>query len=341
MMRRILLWPLSLIYLAVTLVRNWLYDCGLIRVRRFGRPGICVGNITVGGTGKTPFIDFVASLLHDHRPALVSRGYRRKSKGLQVASASSTAADIGDEPMQMHLRHPSMPVAVSADRAEAIDYLLANTDAGVVLMDDGFQHRRVAAGLNVLVMDYARPMWRDMVFPAGNLREGIGGRNRASVWIVNKCPAAMTDEERRSIARRLKPRDGERLFFSAVEYGDLVPMDAGSASVRPQSVLAVAGIGRPQPFFDEVRRRFAHVETLAFADHHNYTGRDIALIGQRLGSLPAGPAALVVTEKDAMRLRGVHDFDGKSFYLPIRLKILFGEERELEQIITDYVTENK
>lgn len=340
-MRKLLL-PLSIIYGLITVIRNFLYDIKLLHSQQFKTPLICVGNITVGGTGKTPFIEYLIKTLSNHRPSMVSRGYMRRTKGLVVADKDSTAAQIGDEPMQIHAKHSQLHIAVDSDRKNAIEYLQTHTATDVILMDDGFQHRNVTAGLNILIMDYARPMWRDMPFPAGNLRELACARKRAQIWIVNKCPATIDTQECATIEQRLKPNNNQHLFFSAIDYGNIVAFDNETAELSSSAtILAIAGIGRPQPFFDELKRRYQSVETMTFADHHNYTQNDIDDISARFANLAGTEKAIITTEKDAMRLMQIASFTKKTFYLPIELKILFDKESELKQIITDYVETNR
>lgn len=336
---RILLWPLSVVYAIITTLRNKIYDCGLRPSTSYDKPVICVGNITVGGTGKTPLTEYILRLLADYKPSLISRGYRRKTKGMVVATPSSTSSDIGDEPMQMHRKMPQMPVVACADRRQSIDWIIENRDTGVVVMDDGFQHRSVRAGFNIVVADYARPMWSDHVFPAGNLRETWAGRHRADMVVVNKCPADLSADEAQQMRRKMKLRDGHPTYFCTIAYGEICGTKGTEPALQRQTpVLAIAGIGRPEPFFDEVRRRFDTVETIAYADHHNFGAEDMAQIDAQLQAL--GPEAVVImTEKDAQRYTQIAE--RKAYYLPIELKFLFGEGEEFNQKIKGYVSENQ
>ncbi len=335
---RLLLLPFTAIYALVMLIRNKLYDCGLLRSTSFAKPVICVGNITVGGTGKTPLIEYLASILSDYRPSLVSRGYRRKTKGLVVAKPESSVCEIGDEPSQIHRKFPEMPIAVCADRCLAINTLLANANTGVVLMDDGFQHRSVKAGLNIVVCDYARPMWRDWTFPAGNLREPFSGRRRAQIFVVNKCPRNLSADERRSIFEHLKPRENQAVFFTSIKYGELRNAWTHELCAAPDSCVAIAGIGRPEPFFQELKNRIQTIETLRFADHHPFSLDDVEMIRAKVKSLGCN-AVIVTTEKDATRLPQI---DGvEILYLPIELEVLFGECNIFNQKIIDYVSKNQ
>lgn len=329
---RLILLPLTLIYVLIMIVRNILYDKGFLHQSSFSRPVICVGNITVGGTGKTPFIEFILRILGRHRPAIVSRGYHRQTRGLVVANSHSTVSSIGDEPSQIHRKHPDIPLAVCEDRSYAIRYLIQHTDSQVILMDDGYQHRETKASSYILIADYARPMWHDFTFPAGNMREPFCGARRASLIVVNKCPDNLSVAERQSIIRQFSSVSKAPVFFTAISYGDIIDSNGNVVSdFCCSSALALAGIGRPQPFFDEVARRVADVHTFSFPDHHNFTVADIDDI--RLAT-DKGKRTIITTEKDATRLAS----SGLEFcYIPIQLKVLFNEEPLLETAILSMI----
>lgn len=332
----LLLLPFSAIFYAVTSLRNALYDSGILQSRSFSKPVICVGNITVGGTGKTPMIEYLVRNLLNFNPSLVSRGYRRNTKGLVFANKNSSADEIGDEPHQLLEKFSSMPIAVDANRANAIEFLLQNTDTQVVLMDDGFQHRSVKAGLNIVIADYARPMWSDHVFPAGRLRESMRGLRRADIIVINKCPENLSVEAKFEIASHLNLCDNQQLFFSAIQYSEPI-LISGNQQITSDKIVAVAGIGRPQPFFNEVERRFGKTRKIAFADHHDFSPSDIKKIKNELKLLGSN-SIVITTEKDAQRF-GKQDFT--IYALPIRLSILFDEQEKFNKTIIDYVTENQ
>lgn len=333
------LWVLSMIYSAVVRLRNYLYDSGLRRSVRFGFPVICVGNITVGGTGKTPLIELLAERLTAFQPALVSRGYRRRTKGMVVATASSTAADIGDEPMQIMQKFPNMTIIADGNRRRAIEWIEQNAHSQLVLMDDGFQHRSVAAGLNIVVMDYARPLWRDHVFPLGRMREPQNGLCRADMVVVNKCPADLGETEREYLRSKISSNGKLPVFFSAIQYSNLRRLGGEEVELKPRTpIVAVAGIGRPEPFFEHICSRFEQVICLPFADHCNFTPADMAKITSALEA--AGPdAALVLTEKDSKRFPLVGNTP--IYYLPIKLVFLFGQDELFNQKIEEYVSKNR
>lgn len=334
---KILLLPFSGIYSAITSIRNWLYNCHILKSTSFKCPIICVGNITVGGTGKSPFTEHLIRLLNNYNPALVSRGYRRKTKGMVIAKPNSKASQIGDEPRQMLNKFPDMPIVADGDRVRAVKYLLANTNTGVILMDDGFQHRSISAGLNIVICDYARPMWNDFTFPAGNLREPWRGYHRADIIIINKCPHDITEEQRDEIIKKMQLRSNQSIFFSAIKYGELLQANGQKARLHSEkNFVAVAGVGRPEPFFDEVKRRYNDVETLKFSDHCNFGNKETNKIIDVVDSM--GPnTAVITTEKDATRFP---DIRTEVYYIPIEIEILFNQKEELNNKIENYVKRN-
>ncbi len=336
---RLLLYPFTLIYSAIMRIRNYFYDVGLLLSWRYKIPIICVGNITVGGTGKTPLTEYIIGLLKDSRPALVSRGYRRRTSGLVIATPDSTASDIGDEPKQVLTKFPEMPAAIDANRARAIDWLIANTDANVILMDDGMQHRSVQAGFNIVVVDYYRSMWSDCAFHMGNLREPWSARYRADIIVVNKCPPELSENEKLIITSRLKPRRDQGVFFTCIKYGTLRNRQGEKVKLsKSQKVVAVAGIGRPEPFFDEVKKRHKCQKCIAFGDHHNFDADDVGYISRSVAQ--AGSEVVVLTtEKDSTRFP---EIDGvELYYLPIELSVLFDEAPDMNSRILHYVRQNQ
>ena len=357
---RILLIPASWIYGAATGVRNFLFDHGIIRSRKFRIPIICVGNLTVGGTGKTPHVEYLLGIL-GNKPstAVVSRGYRRKTKGMVVATAASTAAEIGDEPFQIKTHFPGIRLVADANRTEAIEHLMQeniNPAVKAVVLDDAFQHRHVIAGMNIMLTDYSRPVYGDRLMPAGMLRDSFSQRRRADIVIVSKCPADLSCEERDGIAEKLALQPRQKLFFTTMAYGTpynvftqkTVPLRTIAGNCR--RILALAGIARPQPFFKEIAKYGIHetkygsnIYNMPFADHHNFSREELAGFRKFVS---ASDAAMITTEKDAARLlsadiRWSEEQKARIFALPITVEFLFGEENNFNKIISDYVGQNK
>lgn len=235
---RILLFPFSLVYALIVTIRNWLFDKGILRSSAFSLPIICVGNLAVGGTGKSPMVEWLIRLLKDQYPiAVLSRGYKRKTRGYALANASTTALDIGDEPMQFHSKFPDVTIAVGEERIVAIPQLLHDRPATrAIILDDAFQHRTVRAGLNVLLTDYSNLFTRDWWLPSGDLRDAPSSYKRAGIIVVTKCPAELSEEERRAIVTEIGPRGHQQVFFSTIRYGQPYHITKGIASA--------AGAGR-------------------------------------------------------------------------------------------------
>lgn len=357
---RSLLIPVSWIYGAATGVRNFLFDHGIIKSHKFAIPIICVGNLTVGGTGKTPHVEYLLRLL-GNKPdiAVVSRGYRRNTKGMVVATAASTAAEIGDEPFQIKTHFPGIRLVADANRTEAIEYLMQdniNPAIKAVVLDDAFQHRHVSAGMNIMLTDYSRPVYSDRLLPAGMLRESFSQRRRAGIVIVSKCPTNLSHEERDGITEKLALQPHQKLFFTAMAYG--TPYNVFTQKATPlkviagncRRILALAGIARPQPFFREIAK-YGILETkygsniykMPFADHHDFSRGELAGFRKFVS---ACDAAIITTEKDAARLLSadVHwseEQKERIYALPINVVFLFGEENNFNKIISDYVGQNK
>ncbi|MDR2926784.1 MAG: tetraacyldisaccharide 4'-kinase [Cytophagaceae bacterium] len=348
---RLLLLPFSLIYAAVTAVRNFLFDKGILESKSYGAPIISVGNLTVGGTGKTPLTEYIFRLLMpNYRCALLSRGYGRRTRGVIVASNGDTYRTIGDEPAQLHRKFPELTVAVAEKRRAGIETLLQLPQPPeVIVMDDAYQHRYVKADFSILVMDYYRPVWKDFCLPAGNLRELQNGVNRCNTVVINKCPPDLSPAQAQTIRQKLKLRSGQSLFFTSIVYGE--PLAAGveksfadALKNAENRIAAVAGIGNPTPFFDTVRQRYGNrVKTLAYRDHYPFKGDDIKKIVEQTFDNNKIPVILT-TEKDAMRICEIpdlpHELLNAVWYIPIELMTLFDDKDLFEHKIKNYVAEN-
>lgn len=327
--RRILLLPFSWLYGCGIGVVDFLYRMGVKKAMDTPIRTICIGNLTVGGTGKTPVTEHLIDKLRSKgkRVVMLSRGYRRKTKGLQVAKEDSTAEEIGDEPMLIHSRYPDVPIVVDGDRNRALAYIKENMPGtDIVLMDDGMQHKATKASEYVLVCDYARPIYDDILLPAGNLREGWEARKRAKTIIINKCPLSITDREMVEIEKKMKLGKKQKIFFTGIDYKELVGREG-----LVTKCIAIAGIGRPEPFFEEVRSRYgAHIECIAYGDHHNFTAEELKTIEKKLDKL-GNDSVLICTEKDAQRLSnkiGCHSV----CYIRIGLRVLYGDSFDIIEI---------
>jgi len=285
-------------------------------------------------------------LKSDYAVALLSRGYKRKTKGTIIAAPMSTAEEIGDEPKQIHSKFPDVTVAVAEKRTEGIERLLDYNRPDVIVMDDAFQHRYVKPGFSVLIIDYYRPLWNDFPFPAGNLREPRSGIKRADVIVINKCPFGLSEKERNDIIKKVKPTPGQKIFFTSIEYLPLVALSGTNAHLNANTeVIALAGISHPKTFIEHLSRTYKIVQLLIFPDHHPYSKKDYLYIKNEFEKIDHENKAVVTTEKDMIRLRNLPWLDdkikSKIWYIPIKLLFLFDEERIFNKMIKDYVEKNK
>lgn len=347
--------PFSILYGIVTGIRNWLYDIGVISIQEKDTAIISVGNLTVGGTGKTPHVEFILTELQSlFRIAMLSRGYKRKTKGFILADNQSDSLQIGDEPFQIFQKYNNIPVAVSENRSKGIDELLnlyPNLDA--IILDDAFQHRKIRSGLSILLTDYKRLHTRDSILPGGNLRESAKGSKRADIIIVTKCPLEMKPIDMRVIEHEVKPTIYHQVFFSTYVYDEPLPLFIKYADEhwlfrkikkKNASILVVTGIVSPQMINSFLADYATDIRSLHFSDHHEFSKNDISIIEKKYYEIKNSEKLILVTEKDAARLiknKAIpNSLKYHIFVLPIRVKILNNKETALIKIITDYVAEN-
>lgn len=346
--------PLSFLYGMGVRFRNMLFDTGILESRSFPIPVISVGNITVGGAGKTPHVEYLIRLLCEtKRVSVLSRGYKRRTKGYLLASSSSTSLELGDEPYQMYLKYGrQVHVAVSANRCEGIERLCSDPetkDTDVILLDDAFQHRYVKPGVNILLVDYHRLIVYDKLLPAGRLREPKDGKRRADIVIVTKCPPDLRPMDFRVITKALNLYPYQKLFFTTIEYGDLIPLFSNSRSLALSEitsdfeVLVLSGIASPQHLLCDIQKHTENVIPMTFRDHHLFTPKDIARINNTFDSL-SSKRIIITTEKDAARLVGLDglsdDVRNHIYALPIKTTFLLEQQEQFDEFILSYVLKN-
>ena len=344
---RILLLPISLLYHIALKIRHKLYDWRILKKTRFEKPVICVGNLCLGGSGKTPTVEYLINILRDkYKVATLSRGYGRKTKGFQMAENQSTYETIGDEPLQYFRKFQGIMVAVDEDRVDGTGKLLTFPHrAEVVLLDDAFQHRPIIAGLNILLTEYQHLYCDDFLFPTGTLRDIKSAAKRAQIIVVSKSPKNLDEREKQQIIRKLKPTNGQKVFFSYLEYAPLQPLNEAAKQFevsKAHSALLFCGIANPKPLIKELYKRFQTFGYLTFADHHAYTEDDLITILQRFGHLEGEQKIIVTTEKDAARLTNSPYFcqfeTAPLFALPVGVR--FHEEEKFNEEILNYVRED-
>lgn len=350
-MLKLLLYPFSAIYGLIISIRNLLYDYKIFKSTEFEIPVISIGNITVGGTGKTPHTEYLVNLLNKQfRVTTVSRGYKRKTKGFLEVEQNSLASAVGDEPLQIKAKFTEVQVIVDEKRAHAIRKIQvqeADTLPDVILLDDAFQHRSVNPGINILLIDFNRPIDKDYLLPVGRLREARWQMRRANVIIYTKCPEEISPITRRIIMKEVNLRPYQSLFFTTMVYQPIRPVFPDKAIESPllsMNILLVTGIANPEHLHRYLGKFTDNITAIKFPDHHNFNAADVAQIGQKFESISASEKIIVTTEKDSMRLKDMDlpEYLKKYlFYIPLKIKFLDSEGKHFDDKIVTYVRENK
>lgn len=348
---RLFLLPFSLIFELITRLRNKLFDWKILPGVSFQFPLISVGNLSAGGTGKTPHVEYLIGLLiSGNALATLSRGYGRKTKGFRIANHNDNAGTIGDEPEQFHNKFPGIVVCTDEKRKHGILSLLSvKPDLDVIIMDDAFQHRYVKPGLSILLTDYHRLYTKDYLLPFGTLRESRSGARRADLIVITKTPNVLSPFDRQSITASIKPRKHQKIYFSFVKYGKLRSVwnseETIEAGTKFTVIILVAGIANPYPLEYELRNICSDLIVLRYGDHHKYTSGDFEQIKGNYNDIYTRNKLLVTTEKDAMRML---DPDVKEmaaqlpfFYVPIEIDFHNGDKQDFDKTILDYVKANK
>ena len=342
---RILLFPFSLLYGAAIWIRNRLYDKGILRSTGFNLPIICIGNLSVGGTGKSPMVEWLVKFLHnDLEVAVLSRGYKRRTKGYALAGENTTALDIGDEPMQFHNKFPGVSIAVGEERIVAIPQLLHDRpDTKVILLDDAFQHRSIKAGLNIILTNYDNLFTRDWLLPSGDLRDERRSYKRADVIVITKCPPVLSDEERQYLKQEIKLQPHQQLFFTSIRYGlpyHIITKKEMSLHTSTE-VLLVSGIANPMPLKKYLQDASKTYYEILYGDHHIFSIDDWKDIVNRFKNIPTENKIILTTEKDAVRLIkfGQTLQDYPVYVIPIEIQFLFNEGRQFTDIISKFIND--
>ncbi len=344
--------PLSWLYGLGVRLRNQLFEIGLLKSRSFDIPVISVGNITVGGSGKTPHVEYLIRLLKDRaKVAVLSRGYKRKSRGYVLAGEKTTMSDIGDEPFQMKTKFPDIYVAVDKNRCHGIDTLTGSKetkDTDVILLDDAFQHRYVKPGINILLVDYHRLIIYDKLLPAGRLREPQNGKSRADIVIITKCPKDLKPMEYRVIIKAMNLYPYQQLYFTTLEYDNLRPMFCGEerplkSISKKENILLLTGIASPKQMIYDLKECSPNITPMTFPDHHQFTKKDIERINDAFAAMQS-PKIIITTEKDNARLFGMEGLSDEVrhniYILPVKIKFMPGQEKEFNNKIIGYVQKN-
>jgi tetraacyldisaccharide 4'-kinase len=341
-MKRWYLYPFSLGYKVVTGTRNTLYDLGIFKSTKFRTPVINVGNLSVGGSGKSPMVMYLANCLSkQYRTGVLSRGYGRLTKGYAVTNYESNYKTVGDEAMQLFERFKNrFVIAVSEKRVPGAQKVIEDMDLDVLILDDAFQHRAIKAGFNILMTDFNDPYFKDYLLPAGDLRESRNGAKRADIIMVSKCPDELTEETKQYYISRIRPERGQKVFFSSIGYDENI---YGREKMLPDNnlnyydILLITGIANPKPLLQHLAKFSQRVKHLKFRDHHNFTDDDIKKIIAEYKKM--GEYKLILTtEKDYVRLKTFDYLRDVAYYWPIN--VVIDRKDEFDEIIADYIRRN-
>lgn len=354
-MFKVLLYPLSWLYGFAVSIRNRAYDLKILKTTEFAVPVISIGNITVGGTGKTPHVEYLVNLLKEnYEVATLSRGYKRKTRGFHYVETNAKAINVGDEPLQIKNKFPEVTVSVCEKRVEGVQKLM---NAGnektpdVVLLDDAFQHRRITPGVNILLIDYNRQIKEDSLLPLGRLRESVHQMRRANIIIFTKCPDEVTPIMRRILGNDVGLLPYQRLYFTKLKYDKLVPVFSANQlnddyyKEKKYSILLVSGIASPKLIHKYLKAYSRNIELLTFPDHHNYSKQDILSISKKFNAMESENKIIVTTEKDSMRFKDFDDLPEEvkdaMYFLPVKVSFLDEEKESFNKKILNYVGKNK
>ncbi|RZJ91181.1 MAG: tetraacyldisaccharide 4'-kinase [Chryseobacterium sp.] len=338
---RLILLPFSLLYGLVIIIRNKLYDMGKFRTFHFDLPVISVGNLAVGGSGKTPATEYLVRLLGDYKVAILSRGYGRETTGFVLADHTATAATIGDEPLQYFDKFKDVTVAVCEDRVKGIKLLEDTHD--VIILDDAFQHRSVTPGLSLVLFEFSKLIKRQWMLPAGDLREPFWGYKRADFIFVTKCPT-LNIRDKKELTDKFENEHSRPIYFSSIKYGSLKPLyGTGSFTASSNSrVLLLTGIANPLPMLQHLQTCFANIDLFRFPDHHAFSTGDIERLLKSYNSAPEQEKIIITTEKDSKRLLGgaIKELlvNLPVFYLPIEMDLNQDDKSQFDQKILTYVS---
>lgn len=344
-----LLIPFSLLYGLIIWLRNKVYDTGIYAGIEFSIPVISVGNLSTGGTGKTPHIEYLVQLLqYEYKIATLSRGYKRKTRGFRLADKEANAAIIGDEPMQFHHKFPELIVSVAEERMTAIPELMRrHPEIEVILLDDAYQHRSVKPGLNILITDYNKPFYKDFILPFGSLRESRSTYKRADIIIVSKCPEQLPAEARMEIENQIRPYPYQKVFFSTVRYDDCTDYFLKTpTSITPNTnIVLISGIAKPAPLLAYLKGLASDVHLLNYPDHHYFSHYDLREIKETVDTWKVNNKVIATTEKDAVRLdlhrEKLSEWGIKIIVIPIKIAFLSNNKETFDRLVLNYIEEER
>ena len=347
----IIFYPFSILYGCLLHLRNKLYDWNIFKSAHFDFPIISVGNLSLGGTGKTPHTEYLIRLLqNDFKISTLSRGYKRKTKGFYLADQNTSVTEIGDEPLQYKIKFKKINVAVDEKRVHGVKQIkIKCPETNLIILDDAYQHRAISPGLNILITEYNNLYVNDTVIPAGRLREWKKGSERANIIIVSKTKSDLSQSEKNNLITKLNPKPHQKVFFSYIRYGKILPFTTAAKTTTKKintdaSVLLITGIAKPTPLLNYLKKEYHTINHIQFTDHHNYTQNDVTRIINDFDSLKGNNKLIISTEKDIMRL-SLPEITNKIqhipiFYIPIEICFHGNDKKEFDKEIMEYVTKN-
>lgn len=345
LLRKIVGYPFAVLYDLITSIRNWLFEQDVLTSQSFDLPIISVGNLSIGGTGKTPHVEYIVKeLSKNYKPAILSRGYKRSTTGYIFASTQSTVKQIGDEALQYKIKHPQIPVAVCENRVLGVPQLLMDApQTSAIILDDAFQHRAIKPGLSVLLTDYANLYSKDLILPAGNLRESKRGANRADIVIVTKCPANLSEEEAKQIERELRLNSHQQVYFSYFHYAQPYSFLKKGEFIQNTNIEVViaTGIAKPKYLKNYIESAYRAAYLIDFADHYQFQFKDMEHIHAVFNNIHIEEKAVFITEKDAVKFlpftQQLTKWNLPIYVQPIQVGILFNKEKELNKELVNFV----
>ena len=341
---RLVLYLLSIIYGTIVILKNTLFDYGLLKSKNHTIPIICIGNLSIGGTGKTPLTNYIAKLLSpNYKIAILSRGYKRKSSDFKYVELHSDASEIGDEPLQLKQNNPTCIIAVNNNRNNAVKKILTDyPKVNIILLDDGFQHRKITAGLNIIVTPFDKIFTKDTLMPLGTLREPASEAKRANIVLISKTPKMTSLNEKQEVLKKLNLKVHQKGYFSSIIYKKYRCVKNGTTlnNENKYSVTLVTGIANPNHLRQYLEKKGRIVELIKFSDHHNYTIKDIQKILRTHNKNKSAKKLILTTEKDATKLRRFLSYfqNENIYYIPINIKI--NSKETFENQLLEYVTSN-
>ena len=338
---RWILLPFSLIYQCIIIVRNLLYDYQLLKSKSYRTPTIVIGNLAIGGTGKSPMTEYLLTLLKDqYRIATLSRGYGRKTKGFKFVETTSTAIEVGDEPLQFKNKFPDITVAVCEDRCAGMDVLQHEHD--VVILDDAYQHRKLKPGYSILLFDYQSLFKPLLTLPTGDFRDDIRASKRADIIVITKCPETISETDKMHIEQRIRPYNSCPIFYSHIVYSTPKDLNGFTQDIELQNkeIVLFCGIANPTPLVKYLESKNNRVQLIQFPDHHNYTQADFQHVLDKYHSLSATEKLIITTEKDKQRIDSASFESVPFYYIPIQIEFADQQQHTLNHFILNYIQKN-